>query len=88
VTETQNQEHIVIALTEDEALVLDAMLERFLVGPSSPPSSSLRIEHPAEHAVLWALQAALEKALVPPLKTNYSSELEAARQRVARAAGA
>ena len=81
------QDQLTIRLTADEALVLDAMLERFDASNSAEPSESLTVGHPAERAVLWSLQAALEKVLVAPLESDYPVLLDGARRRVAHRAG-
>lgn len=44
--------------------------------------SQVRFEDQAEQRVLWDLEAALEKHLTEPLKSDYRERLEAARSRV------
>jgi hypothetical protein len=89
-TSERDAAQILIHLTEDEALVLEALLARS--APSDPQTSightsTLSMEHPADQAALWALHAALEKVLVAPLRSDYAAALEAARDRVSRQAG-
>ncbi len=60
----QESDMIIVRLTSDEALVLDSLLARFDSREFSGPADALVIQHPAERAALWALQAALEKVLV------------------------
>jgi hypothetical protein len=67
-------ERIHVQLVRDEALVLFEWLARH--------DRSLPIEHPAEQAVLWNIEASLERVLVEPLRADYKELLEAARKRL------
>jgi hypothetical protein len=68
---------IVIYLSPDEALVLNAFLSR---GKRAGNYGS--IEDQAELRVLWDLDAILESWLVPPLLPNYHEHLVRARAAV------
>ena len=75
---TKVPEHaVVITLSQDEALVLDAWLERF--NKDTKPEA---FEDQAEQRVLWNLAATLEKQLNQPLQKDYSSLLQSARGRI------
>ena len=66
-----------LSLSRDQALVLFAWLAR--TGAGEQPAA---FEDQAEQRVLWDLEAALEKHLAEPFKSNFSERLEAARGRV------
>ena len=68
---------IVLGLSGDQALVLFEWLAR--TGAGEQPAA---FEDQAEQRVLWDLEAALEKHLAEPFKSNYRELLEAARGRV------
>lgn len=70
-------EEIPISLSHDQALVLFEWLAR--TGAGEQPAV---FEDQAEQRVLWDLEAALEKRLVEPFKSDYRELLEAARSRV------
>lgn len=63
-------------LESDEALVLFELLSS-----RKDLAEQLKLE-PPERNVLWALEAALEKELVPPLRADYEAQLDAARKSV------
>ncbi|MCC7386882.1 MAG: hypothetical protein IT384_33910 [Deltaproteobacteria bacterium] len=84
IADKPSPEPITIHLTADEALVLGFLLSRFDTGA---PSDALVIEHPAERAALWALGAALERTLVPPLLPDHGDKLDQARSRLCDQAG-
>ena len=69
---------IAVYLTPDEALVLDAFLDR---GQRSGNDYGT-IEDQAELRVLWDLGAILESWLAAPLAPNYHELLERARDAV------
>jgi hypothetical protein len=69
---------IAVYLTPDEALVLDAFLDR---GRKSGDHYGT-IEDQAELRVLWDLSAILESWLVPPLQGDYAARLARARDAV------
>lgn len=73
-----------LELTEDEALVLFELLANY--GTRSD-ATVLPIQHPAERNALWAVQAALERHLVPPFQDTYQAQLEAARTRLVESGG-
>lgn len=70
-------EEIPISLSHDQALVLFEWFAR--TGAGEEPAA---FEDRAEQRVLWNLEAALEKHLVGPFKSDYRELLEAARSRV------
>ena len=70
-------DEISLGLSRDQALVLFEWLAR-TVAREQPAA----FEDQAEQRVLWDLEAALEKHLVEPLKSDYRELLEAARRRV------
>ena len=70
-------------ITEDEALVLFALLSRY----EQPDGRLLKIECAAERNALWALAATLERKLVAPLRQDYDDQLTAARDRVEKQGG-
>ena len=76
---------VTIQLSSDEALVLDALVSRF--DASEERSTTLVIEHSAERAAVWALQAALERTLVAPLRPDYDRLLGEAQKRLCEKAG-
>ena len=65
-----------IELTEDEALVLFEFIKRF------SDQDQLRIEDLSERRALWNLGSLLEKQLIAPFRTEYTSLLDAARARL------
>lgn len=67
---------IKIELTEQEALVLYDWLVRF------NGSQDASFVDQAEERVLFDLESVLEKILVAPLESNYTSLLAAARSKV------
>lgn len=69
---------IVIYLSPDEALVLDAFLTR----GEKAGNNDGTIEDQAELRVLWDLDAILESWLVPPLLPDYDEHLARARAAV------
>lgn len=70
-------DEISIGLSRDQALVLFEWLAR--TGSADQPAPFV---DQAEQRVLWDLEAALEKHLVEPFKSDYRELLEAARGRV------
>ena len=66
---------IVIYLSPDEALVLDALLDR---GEKAGNNYGTIVDQ-AELRVLWDLDAILESWLVPPLLPDYDEHLARAR---------
>jgi hypothetical protein len=78
-------ETVTLQLTSDEALVLDALVSRF--DASEERSTALTIEHSAERAAIWALQAALERAMVATLRPDYDRLLGEAQKRLCEKAG-
>lgn len=80
-----HSEEITLQLSSDEAIVLDSLLGRFDAGEER--TDALPIQHPAERANLWGLQAALERALGTPFEPNYDRLLAGARMRVREKAG-
>jgi hypothetical protein len=71
-----------VDLEPDEALVLFELL-----ASRKDLAAQLKLEAP-ERNVLWALEAALERKLVPPLQSNYEAQLSAARKSVVERLGA
>jgi hypothetical protein len=72
-----------ISLDPDEALVLFELVSRLTAGDEP----TIRFQHPSEEAALWALEGALEKILVEPLKPNYRELLQVAQQRLGARTG-
>lgn len=70
---TRGQVSLVLNL--DEALVLFEWLARFNAAENE-------FADQAEQRVLWDLEAMLESALLAPLSPDYSTLLDAARERV------
>jgi hypothetical protein len=68
---------VALALSEDEALVLEALLARF------EREGRLILRHNAEYVALSRVSAQIEKVLVQPFQSNYESLVAAARERVA-----
>jgi hypothetical protein len=70
-----------VELEPDEALVLFELLasRKDLV-------EQLKLEAP-ERNVLWALECALERKLVPPFQSDYADQLSAARKSVVERLG-
>lgn len=66
-----------IGFSRDQALVLFEWLAR--TGTGEQPAA---FEDQAEQRVLWDMEAALEKHLTEPLRSDYRELLEAARGRV------
>ena len=77
----KDRQEITVALTADEAIVLDALLAR------AKGHGPLRIDHPAELRALWNLHAALERVLIAPFKPDYDQLLASARERLTDATG-
>ena len=71
---------VTIELSNDEALVLFELVTRL----DTPEPTKLDA---AEQAVLWKLEATLEKLLVEPLKGDYDRLLQEARDRISARAG-
>lgn len=71
-----DEQEVTITLSNDEALVLDALLADL------DDQASIPITHPAERRALWNLSASLEKVLVEPFKPDYEKLLAAARERL------
>jgi hypothetical protein len=65
-----------VTLTADEALVLDAFLQRF------EQEETLTISDQAEERALWNLSCLLERELVAPFRADYANLLAAARERL------
>jgi hypothetical protein len=71
-----------VELESDEALVLFELL-------ASRKDLAERLGlQPPERNVLWALEVALEKMLLPPFQADYGAQLEAARKAVVERLGA
>ncbi|MGD7708307.1 hypothetical protein [Microlunatus sp. Y2014] len=70
-------DEVSVGLSRDQALVLFEWLAR--TGAGDQPAS---FEDQAEQRVLWDLEAALEKVLTEPFKSDYRERLEVARSRV------
>lgn len=70
-------DEVSIGLSRDQALVLFEWLAR--TGSGEQPAA---FEDQAEQRVLWDLEAALEKHLAEPFRSDYRDLLEAARSRV------
>ena len=73
---------ISVDLERDEALVLFELL-----ASRKDLAEQLQLEAP-ERNVLWALEAALERKLVPPFQSNYEAQLSAAPKSVVERFGA
>jgi hypothetical protein len=71
-----------VDLEPNEALVLFEFL-----ASRKDLAEQLRLDAP-ERNVLWALEAALERKLVPPFQSNYEAQLSAARKSVVERLGA
>lgn len=69
-------EKITIELSGDEALVLFDWIKRF------NEKESIDFEDQAEERVLWNLEALLEKSLVVPFTSEYTTLLMKARDRM------
>lgn len=74
-------DHVVLQLSSDEAVVLFELLSRF------DENDVLDIQHGGERAALWRLHGALEKKLVEPFRRDYDELLSAARERLAERYG-
>lgn len=72
-------DEVVIALDQDEAVVLFEWLARFNEQPRAD------FEDPAEEYVLWNLECVLESILVAPFLPEYAEVLAQARKRVREA---
>lgn len=70
-------EFISIALTQDEALVLFEFFARFA------ETNRFSLEHNAEFLAFSHVSAQIDKVLVEPFDSDYSSLLAAARGRIA-----
>jgi hypothetical protein len=70
-------DEISLALSRDQALVLFEWLAR--AGVSQQP---VPFEDQAEQRVLWDLESLLEAALVEPLRSDYRTLVERARERL------
>jgi hypothetical protein len=70
-------EQVHIMISEDEALVLFEFLERF------ENTENLSFIHPAEYVALMKISAQIDKEIAAMFKSDYSTLLESARQRVA-----
>ena len=73
----ESEEKVVIEIGKSRALVLDALLDRW-DGEDMP--ATIRLEHPAEWAALWAIEAGLETQLVELFSPDYLERVELARQ--------
>ena len=69
---------VTLELSNPEALVLFEFLAR---GADKRPEA-YRIEHQAEQRVLWDLQAMLESKMIEPLRPEYDTLLQRAREEV------
>lgn len=69
-----NEKPVLLELTRNQAIVLFDWLSRLEDTP-------VPVED-AEERVFWAIEGQLEKKLVEPLKPDYLSRLELARQLV------
>jgi hypothetical protein len=67
---------VTVTLSNDEALVLLALLTRF------SDNEELSVENRGESRALWNLCCLLEEKLSEPLKPEYADILEAARERL------
>ncbi|MCT7372633.1 hypothetical protein A7R75_26885 [Mycolicibacterium llatzerense] len=72
-----NRQPVTLELTADEALVLFEWLAR-----TSQAHAPLPFDDPAEQQVLWNLEAALERILVEPFRSDYRTLLHLARRAV------
>jgi hypothetical protein len=70
---------VTLSLTADQALVLFEWLTR------EDGKVRLPTEHLAEQAVLWDIEAQLERVLVAPFQADYVEKVSAARERIAAA---
>jgi hypothetical protein len=70
-----------VDLEPDEALVLFELL-----ASRKDLAERLKLEAP-ERNVLWALECALERKLVPPFQSDYEAQLSAARKSVVERLG-
>ena len=71
-----------VELEPDEALVLFEFL-----ASRKNLAKQLALDAPVRNA-LWALEAALERKLVPPFQSDYDAQLQAARKSVVERLGA
>ena len=71
---------IKISLSQDEALILFALLLR--LNESEVLKSNKLLAHQSEQRVLWDMEADLEKIITEPFKSNYITLLNEARERV------
>jgi len=76
-------EAAIIRLTHEEALVLDAMLDRWF-GDQGAPETMDAFDHPAERAVLEIVIAAQLDSQIPAVfAPDYSQKLARAREALA-----
>ncbi|MES2820894.1 MAG: hypothetical protein V4812_18120 [Pseudomonadota bacterium] len=73
---TQQSDSVLIPFTEDEAVVLFELLQRF------SNTDKLTIEDQAEQRALWNLCCVFEKHLSLPSEESYPEVLQAARERL------
>ena len=71
------EDKVTIELTKDEALVLFDFLGRF-----NKADHENVFEDQAEQRVMWNIEAALEKTLVKPFKSNYSEIIKHSRDKI------
>ena len=71
---------IKISLSQDEALILFALLLR--LNESEVLKSNKLLAHQSEQRVLWDMEADLEKIITEQFKSNYITLLNEARERV------
>ena len=77
--ERRSDRPIAIYLTHDEGLVLFDLLAR----GDEAADRTYRVEHSAEHVVLWGLRGILDSWLVAPFAPDYADRLDAARRALA-----
>ncbi|NEN22298.1 hypothetical protein G3O08_02115 [Cryomorpha ignava] len=68
---------VIIALTQDEAVVLYDYLTRF-----NSQDNNVPFDDQAEQRVLWDIESMLEKEMVASLKTNYQDIVKQARDNI------
>lgn len=81
--EKLSDEAISIELNEDEALVLFALLSRWIDDPEAPTPGPAHFKSPGECAALQGLLCELERKLSAPLQKDFARRLAAARERLA-----
>jgi hypothetical protein len=69
-------EQVHITISEDEALVLFELLERW------GDTENLSFDHPAEYIALMKISAQIDKSITTMFNSGYSILLESARQSV------